>query len=285
MDGTDRVTVIVPVHGALLKAQRCVESLVAYTTPFHRVLLIDDASPDPEVGRWLERLKAAGGKIEVIRQVERLGFTATVNRGLRMAGTDDVVLLNSDTEVTPGWLKRLTLASRSIPNVATVTPLSNAAGAFSVPINFRVNRLPSGVGPLEMAAWIEELSDRIYPEVPTGHGYCLYIRREAIESAGPFDEEMFPSGCGAENDFCMRASRAGLIHLIDDTAFVFHHGNASLGWKKRWLLIHGAWQMRRKHPDYRARVAEWLANDPLDPLRERLRERMAAAVSSARGAT
>src|SRR3546814_16309874 len=52
-------------------------------------------------------------------------------------------------------------------------------------------------------------------EVPTGNGFCMYIRRAMLEDVGLFDEQAFPVGYGEENDLCMRAIDAGWHHLVD----------------------------------------------------------------------
>ena len=59
---------------------------------------------------------------------------------------------------------------------------------------------------------------------------CLLDQRRAVLRAiGPFDEERFGLGYGEENDFCMRASRAGFVHVLDDATFVYHAGQRSFG--------------------------------------------------------
>ena len=170
-----RVTVVVSVYNALEKVERCIESLLAHTAEPHRILVIDDHSPDPQVWWRLQEHAASADRLLTIRHTENLGYTATINHSCRLAARDDVVLLNSDTEVTPRWLEKLIAAAGSAENVATVTPLSNAAGAFSVPRNHRMNFLPSGVSAEEMAQVVERLSDRLYLRVPTGNGFCLYL--------------------------------------------------------------------------------------------------------------
>ena len=275
-----RVSVVVPIHNALPRAEQSVDSLLACTAAQNRILLLDDNSSDGRVWPRLESYRKLHPQIVAVRQQPNRGFTATINHGCRLAGRDDVVLLNSDTVVTPRWLEKLSSAALSAPEVATVTPLSNAAGAFSVPVRGRDNRLPGQMSPADMAALLESLSRRLYPRVPTGNGFCLYVRRRALDAVGPFDEEAFGQGCGEENDFCMRASQLGFVHLIDDTTYVHHHRSASLGRRKRWLLLRSSWILRRRYPEYRHLVAAWLAADPLDPLRARLQAHLAAEPSA-----
>jgi glycosyltransferase involved in cell wall biosynthesis len=206
------------------------------------------------------------------RNEKNSGYTATINKGCRMAGTDDVVLLNSDTVVTSGWLEKLRACAVAKKNVATVTPLSNAAGAFSVPRNNTVNSLPEFMSIEDMARLVETLSPGIRPEVPTGNGFCMYITRRALDQTGGFDEANFPRGYGEENDFCMRAARKGFVHVIDDATFIFHKRSASFGDKKREIIAESTKRLRTLHPDYKSKVSHWLKNDPLDVFRSRLQK-------------
>src|SRR6476646_9409005 len=85
--------VIVPIYGAAEELRRCLESVAAHTDPArHRLLLIPDGPQDEAVESVLSAFPSA----LVLRNDRRLGFAATVNRGMA-ASRADVVLLNSDT--------------------------------------------------------------------------------------------------------------------------------------------------------------------------------------------
>ena len=266
------ITVIVPIFNAMAEVQGSLQSLLANTRFPHRLLLIDDASTQPGLLEHLESFAVNHRHVELIHHDLNAGYTATINEGILWAGEDDVVLLNSDTLVPPRWLSRLQQSAYFKANTATVTPLSNAAGAFSVPRNNQVNTLPSGWDVTSFANLVETLSPKLKPEVPTGNGFCLYIRRQALDVAGNFDTEAFPRGYGEENDFCMRASENGFCHLIDDSSFVFHHRSASFGEEKKALMVHSRTVLASRWPAYKPAVAAWLENDPLDPFRQRLTE-------------
>ena len=60
------------------------------------------------------------------------GFVATVNAGFRATGKSDVVVVNSDVIVGPGWLERLKATAYTSSTVATVTPLTNHGTVLSV---------------------------------------------------------------------------------------------------------------------------------------------------------
>jgi GT2 family glycosyltransferase/glycosyltransferase involved in cell wall biosynthesis len=275
-------TVVVAIHGACDAVRRCVDSVLVRTDRPYRLLLIDDASPQSAIATLLRSYGDRHPYVEVLSHEENRGYTATINAGCRHAD-GDVVLLNSDTEVTDGWLTKLQAVAYSRADVATVTPLSNAAGAFSVPeVNANLE-LPGWLGVSDMGALVERLSDKVRSDVPTGNGFCMYIRRSALDRIGGFDEQGFPRGYGEENDFCMRADAAGFVHLVDDATFVYHQRSASFGDEKRELIERARGELRRRHPAYKERVEAFLRDTSLDPLRERLGRAMAGGPSELEG--
>ena len=171
--------------------------------------------------------------VSVLRNERNRGFTATANRGIAEAGRADVVLLNADTEVGPNWLTGLRRAAASADDVATVTAVSDNAGAFSVPELERENAMPAAGRSSETARALWHDAGRAYPALPTGNGFCMYIRRAVIDAVGALDEAAFPQGYGEENDFCQRASARGLRHLIAGNVYVRHARSASFGHERR----------------------------------------------------
>jgi hypothetical protein len=198
------LSIIVPVYNAAAELRRCLNSLARHTTWPAELVLIDDASPDPKVADVLAEALALH-RTRVLRNAVNLGFTETVNRGLR-ATRGDVVLLNSDTEVGPRWLEHLLRAAESRERVATVTAISDNAGAFSVPRVGERNPTPLWLDAPDVARLLAQETS-IRGQGPTGGGFCMYISRRSIDAVGQFDAEAFPRGYGEENYFCMRALR------------------------------------------------------------------------------
>ena len=81
----------------------------------------------------------------------------------------------------------------------------------------------------ECAAFLRDNSLGLLPEVITGVGFCMYVTRRALDLCGLLDEDTFGRGYGEEVDFCLRASRVGLRHLVEDSTFVYHRGGVSFG--------------------------------------------------------
>ena len=247
------VTIIVPIFNAPDDVDVCIQRLLDYTPSFAQILLIDDCSSDERISQILARY-AATESIRILRNDKNLGFTRTVNLGIAEAGQDDVVLLNSDARVTPGWLEGMLLAACSAPCIATVTAMSDRAGAFSAPDMGNDNKLPEGVDEITYARAFRRRSLGLYPRVPTGNGFCMYVSRECINSIGALDAQAFPRGYGEENDFCMRAWRAGWSNVIDDRTYVFHDRSKSFGDTKTELLAAGRTVVDERYPEYKIAI-------------------------------
>ena len=272
--GANQVSVIVPVYNAAAELRRCLRSLSRYTTSPCELVLIDDASTDPAVADVLAEAAGLTG-VRILRNVVNLGFTETVNRGLR-ATRDDVVLLNSDTEVGPRWLEHLVNAARGLRAVATVTPVSDNAGAFAVPVSGEPNATPLGLDVAGVARLIAQAAGP-RPMTPTGSGFCLYVRRAALDDVGLLDGDAFPRGYGEENDFCMRALRVGWTHLVDGRTFVAHVRRASFGDERSTLERVARNRIDARYPEYTELVRQYVNGDALARLRRDVRDAYARA--------
>ena len=65
----------------------------------------------------------------MIKNAENRGFPAAVNQGIAVASGDQVLLLNNDTIVTTGWLRRMLAAMNRDPSIGLVGPCSNFVGS------------------------------------------------------------------------------------------------------------------------------------------------------------
>ena len=257
--------VIIPVFNAVEALGECLDSVLQHSRIDCRIIVIGDASTDPAVQRLLDGYRDRW-PFECYRNPRNLGFTRTVNKGLQLAGRADVVLLNADTQVTPGWLSRLRYAAYHRPRIGTVTPFSNNAGAFSVPEPDR-NAIPETFGLERFARAITQASPRRYPQVPTGNGFCLYIRRACLDEVGELDAEAFPRGYGEENDLCMRAGAKGWQHLIDDSTYIYHVRSASFGEERKSLMTAGRQVIDARYPSYTDQVRQAFSGPALQAAR------------------
>lgn len=262
--------IIVPVYNAYDHTAHCLESLVAHTDPKHTVFLLDDCSSDTRILGLLHAFADRHCNIHVMESTRNMGFIANVNRGFGLS-SHDVVILNTDTQVTKGWLERLDRCLVLFPGTGAVSPLSNNATILSLPVMNQNNSLPVGYDVDSFAALVARNSTHQYPQIPTAVGFCMLITRKALEQCGEFNLA-FGSGYGEECDFCMRVWSAGMEVRCCDDAYVHHYGAASFGdsTEMNTRRLQNQQLLSQMWPDYMRKVVEYCLNNPLRELQERI---------------
>ena len=261
--------VVVPVFKHLRRTLDCLESVLAVMPKGGRLVVVEDRSPDAALVAALIAM-AAEERIVLIRRAENGGFPASANDGITACAGRDVVLLNADTLVAPGWLEALRRAVYSASDIGTATPFSNEATILSYPDHRDRNACPDLAGTRRMMALAAAANGDDVVDIPTGHGFCLYLRRDCLDQAGLLREDLFAQGYGEENDFCLRARHLGWRHVAVPGVFVAHEGNVSFGAARTGLMRRNGEILNRLHPGYDALIAAHIEADPLAPARFRL---------------
>ncbi len=268
-DADAGTAIVVAIHDAAEDVRRCVGSVLDNAPADAAILLVDDASRDVGLRAWLEAIPARDARVRLLRNETNRGFVAAANRGFAEAGGRDVLLLNSDTVVPPGFVERLRAAARATPRTGIVTPFTNHGTIFTIPgLDLPVG-VPGTGDVVRCDAMIAGTSPCERPEVPTAHGFCMYVRAAVPRCIGAFDEANFGRGYGEENDFCERARAAGFEVRACDDLFVWHRGGASFGGEAATLVAAHLNRLEELHPGYRERIAAFVARDPLATHRER----------------
>ncbi len=258
------VDIVIPVYSGYRETRRCLESVIHTLDPtWARMVVINDCSPDPDITRFLRDLAGVNDAMVLLENPENLGFVATANRGMRHDARRDVLLLNSDVEVAGDWLLRLRDAAYGNPAAGSITPFSNNATICSFPNCCEENRLLFGLSVAELdAAFAERYSPQDVVEVPTGVGFCMYMRRDCLDAVGYFDEDTFGRGYGEENDWCQRAEQAGWKNYQVANCFVYHEGGVSFGDEQNPRVEAALRLLDEKYPRYHATVTDYIARDP-----------------------
>ncbi|GEM_PF-520505 len=216
--------ILIPIYNAYDEVNQCIESVIRHTDTKHRLFLMDDASTDSRILPLLTRFAQNYPQITVLPAENHLGLVANLNRQLNCS-ENDIVILASDTQVTPNWLEKMERCLKSDPAIGIVSPLSNHATLLSVPVMNEHNRLNRQL--IDFAQLIENCSVRRYPRIPTAGGSCLLITRQTLNQLGDFDEAFAP-GYGVECDYSMRAWRENIEIACCDETYIYHVGGASL---------------------------------------------------------
>lgn len=262
------VTVVVPVYGDWSSLVLCIDSLKEYLDPRHKVVLVNDCGPEVEEleKKILARIKGQSN-FEYYRNPKNLGFVKTCNRAVNEIDTtgNDILLLNSDTKVTEGFLEEMLDVLYATDKHGCVCPRSNNATIASVPFRMQNNT------PDRELDYAQDVYDAIKDHLPKYHvtpvavGFCMLIRRSLIQNFGLFDE-VYGLGYSEENDFCQRINKYGYSSVIANHALVFHLESRSFTSEKKAKLVekNEAFMLTR-YPYYRKLVERYI-NYYIDPI-------------------
>ena len=186
-----------------------------------------DGSPD-----WVEDNYK---DIKLIRFDTNNGFAGGYNLAINQLDAKYFVLLNSDIEVTDGWLGPLVSFMDSNPDVASCQPKilsyhrkdffehAGAAGCFIDKYGYpfcrgRIfNKVEKDTGQYDSQI-----------DVFWSSGACMIVRSEAWNRCGGFDDSFFAHM--EEIDLCWRFNKAGYRVCYLPGAVVYHIGGGSLSY-------------------------------------------------------
>jgi GT2 family glycosyltransferase len=261
------VTVIVPVYADYCATKECLESVLDQPdggNP-HRVIIVNDASPDRRIEKLLDEL-VHRNNVQILTNTANLGFVGAINRALREVAVGDIVLLNADTIVPTGFINRLASAAQSSPEIGTVTPLSNNGEFTSFPVPNRSN----AAGSAAEVRYLDRIAARVNAggvvDIPNGIGFCLYVTRACLDAVGALSES-YHRGYLEDVDFCLRARQHGFRNVCATSVYVGHAGSRSFGKQKRSLVVRNLEVIEQRFPAYRAECADFVLADPLKAAR------------------
>lgn len=271
----DAVVVLIPVYEDFEATSVCLhrvrESVAQCEVPVH-VLIINDASPNERINAALKEL-ARDSDIEyceVIGHAANRGFILTVNEGLGKYPDNDVILLNADTLVHGNWVDRLRAAARRDDDIATVTPMSNFGELVSFPLPMHYNPLADA----EQVDLLDEVAARVNDDaprdIPVGTGFCLYLRRDALNEVGFLDSTDYRRGYGEEVDLCLRFAAAGYRNVCAPNVYVGHRGGRSFRGEKPVRVAQNNIVLKRRYPEYAERYDAFVRQDYLSTARRRI---------------
>ncbi|OWV39264.1 glycosyltransferase [Mameliella alba] len=259
------VTLVMPVYNALALTREALRRVAAHTEIPWRIVIVDDASPDPDVLPALRDWAGRQAGAELIELPENLGFVGAVTAGMQAARAwpgDPVVLLNTDAFLPEGWATRLLRPIWEDARVGSVTPLSNDAELGSVPEPGRAREIAPEVADA-VDRYAATLNGAAQRAAPAGVGFCMALSPAALAEVPDFDPDFAP-GYGEEVDWCQKTAQKGFTHLYVPDLFVAHMGGQSFGSEaKRALIARNSARITRRYPRFDAEVHGFLRRDPL----------------------
>lgn len=206
-------------------------SVVAHTKGA-AVIVADNGSTDES----LEVLKSEFPSVQTIVLDQNYGFAEGYNRALAQIESEYVVLLNSDVEVTEGWLIPLLVYMESHPEVAAVQPKirswvrrdyfehAGAAGGYINALGYPYCR--------GRVLWKVEQDKGQYDDTVTvdwTSGACMCVRTKVYKECGGLDASFFAHM--EEIDLCWRMRNSGWQLACVPQSVVYHLGGGSLNYE------------------------------------------------------
>lgn len=214
-----KTSIIILSYNTLEYTRLCIESIREYTPKnCYEIIVVDNASEDGSV-EWLHQQK----DIKLLENRENVGFPLGCNQGMRASEPgNDLLLLNSDTIVTPRWLDNLQIALYSDAKVGAVSCVTNCcSNQQAIEVSYTTLE--------EMLSFAEEYNHsdaQKWYTWPTLVGFCFLVKREVYEMIGGLDERYSP-GNYEDDDYSFTIRQAGFRLLLCADTFIQHFGSAS----------------------------------------------------------
>lgn len=228
-ESSPNVAVVILNYNGRHFLEQFIPFLLKTTYPAYRIIVADNASSDQSVF-WLKKTYPS---IECIVFNENLGFAGGYNAALKRVHADYYVLLNSDVEVTAGWIEPIISLMEGNKRIAACQP---KLLSFHHRNKFEYAGAAGG--------WIDNLGypfarGRVfdYCETDTGQyddaapcfwatGAALFIRAEEFHLNGGFDPFFFAHQ--EEIDLCWRIQKTGKYIYCQPNSVVYHVGGGTL---------------------------------------------------------
>jgi len=238
------VSVIIVSYNTKDLTLKCIKSVLEEGRGLEKELIVvDNGSSDGSV----EKFKVLGGKINLIQNTENLGFAKANNQAIKISTGKYILLLNSDTVVINGAIKKLiNFAEKNEDCGAVVPKLLNSDGSMQA----SVFRLPT-LGRTILQFWLgqKEILDKYMPEgkdpseVESAVMAAFLITRKTLDKVGLLDERYFMFF--EDHDYCRRIKNKNLkIYYLPSSNVIHYHGVSGrhlANWENQWRrLIHSS---------------------------------------------
>ena len=193
------------------------------------IYVADNASTDGSVPFVRQNFP----NVNLIQNSSNNGFAKGYNDALKEVDADIYCLLNSDVEVTPGWLEPVKETFLKLPEASIIQPkildllrrdyfeYAGACGGFLDKFGYPFCR-----GRIFQAIEKDEGQYDDTIEIFWATGACMFIKSEVFHTLGGFDEDYFAHQ--EEVDLCWRAQNKGLKIYYVGASHIYHLGGSTL---------------------------------------------------------
>lgn len=230
--------------------ERCLESINQFADVPFELFIIDNDSKD-DTREFLKNYKPSNSLLthyEVILNDANLGYSSAVDKGLAKSIGEYVLCLNPDTRLLgPTFGKMIEVAAR-LPDAGVVGfRILNPSGKTQ----WSISRLPSFSFQLKcrLGLWKSKVDYDVEQEVEQINASVALIPKKVLDKIGLWDPGYFL--WFEENDFCIRAKKAGFKIYYSPEVQVVHESQAGIKtipfWKRQIIWEKSMFRYFRKH--------------------------------------
>lgn len=224
-----RVAIVILNWNGKAFLQQFLPGVIAHSPDYAEVIVADNASSDDSV-QWLQQNHR---DIRIIQNLSNGGFAKGYNDALAHVQAEYFVLLNSDIEVTPGWLDPMIAMLDKDHSIAACQPklrafhakdefeYAGAAGGFIDKWGYAFCR-----GRM-FDSYEKDLGQyNDVCEIAWATGACLVIRKSDWDHSGGLDPDFFAHM--EEIDLCWRLRNRGRKIMYCPDSVIYHVGGGTL---------------------------------------------------------
>lgn len=227
---TKKVAIVILNWNGAKLMEEFLPSVIAYSPAEEaEVVVADNGSTDNSIALLQEKFPS----VRIIRLDKNYGFAEGYNQALKQLDNEYTVLLNSDVEVTPGWLDAPLAALEADTTIAAAQPkiraqrnkeyfeYAGAAGGY-----MDIYGYPYCRGRMLHVVEKDETQYDTPADILWATGACLFIRTAVYKEVGGLDAGFFAHQ--EEIDMCWRLRSRGYRLVCTPQSVVYHVGGATL---------------------------------------------------------
>ncbi len=223
-----KVAVVILNWNGLSFLKKFLPDVIRYS-PEATVYVADNNSFDESI----QYVEEKHPEVEIIQLPKNEGFCKGYNSALSQIEAEYYVLLNSDVQVTEGWISPIISLMESDPLIAACQPkiksylepeyfeYAGAAGGFIDYLGYTFCR-----GRIFEKLEKDKGQYNDAKEIFWATGACMFIKAELFHKTGGFDDDFFAHM--EEIDLCWRLKRLGYKIMYCGKSEVFHVGGGTL---------------------------------------------------------
>ncbi len=246
-----KLSIIILTYNSETHISECLQSIIKETANNSEIIVIDNNSSD----KTIKTLRKKKFKLKIIQNHRNLGFSTGINIGIKEAKREYVLIINPDTIIAPGAIKKLLECSKhykaGIVGGKLLKKNKGIHGSF-----VRKPELLTGIFdftnlrkiiPYDYFHNKHYYLNEKFPvkarEVDAVSGACMLIKKCIFNDIGYFDEKFFMYL--EDVDFCIRAKQAGYKIIFCPNSNIFHEGGSSSANKDK--INYAAWSSSRRY--------------------------------------